>query len=180
MSRTGYTHAASTTPLPGFLRTQRRALAAAVAVLILTSVHHVYGAIRYGTPERYHAVLIAALAGAGILGGLALARKRSGTRLGSAGWWMFWGTSAGVAVVLFGVVEGFYNHLLKVALYLGGLPEASLRRLYPAPTYELPNDLIFEATGVLQVVPAALAGYYLVRLLYDHRRTPQGATEVAS
>jgi hypothetical protein len=32
-----------------------------------------------------------------------------------------------------------------------------MTRLFPPPTYELPNDAFFEITGILQVVPAALA-----------------------
>lgn len=146
-------------------RDEARALAAGAAVLALTVGHHVYGAIHYATPERYHAVVIAMAALGVILGGFALSRRWPGARVRRGGWWVFWGGSALVPVLLFGVVEGFYNHVLKVALYLGGLREESLRRLYPAPTYELPNDLIFELTGVLQVVPAVLAGYFLVRLL---------------
>jgi hypothetical protein len=35
--------------------------------------------------------------------------------------------------------------------------------------YEMPNDLLFEATGVLQVVPAVLAAYHLV----DFMRGPR-------
>ena len=37
-------------------------------------------------------------------------------------------------------------------------------RLFPAPTYEMPNDVLFEITGVLQVVPAALAAWHLYRM----------------
>jgi hypothetical protein len=32
-----------------------------------------------------------------------------------------------------------------------------MTRLFPPPTYEMPNDLFFELTGVLHVVPAARA-----------------------
>lgn len=37
-----------------------------------------------------------------------------------------------------------------------------LHRLFPPPTYELPNDLLFELLGVAQVVPAAIAAWRLV------------------
>ena len=149
-------------------------LAGGLGVLALTIVHHVYGAIRYATPERYHAVFIALGALAVILGGFALYRRQPDARGGRFGWWLFWGASGLVPVFLFGVVEGFYNHVVKVALYLVGLPEESLRRLYPAPTYELPNDVIFELTGVLQVAPAVLAGVFLVRLLKARLETGKG------
>lgn len=29
--------------------------------------------------------------------------------------------------------------------------------LFPPPTYEMPNNLIFEITGILQVLPAVVA-----------------------
>lgn len=49
-------------------RAERRALFAAAAVSVATSVHHVYGAIVYHTPWRYHAVAVSAGAFALILG----------------------------------------------------------------------------------------------------------------
>lgn len=140
---------------------ERLALLGGTAVLLLTSVHHVYGAWRYDTPERYHAVVIA-----GVALTLMLVLHAVSTRVGSsfaarATWWAGWSVNAVVAVLLFGVVEGLYNHVLKVALYFGGMSEERLRWLYRDPLYELPNDLIFEMTGVLQVVPAAFAAYFL-------------------
>lgn len=39
-------------------------------------------------------------------------------------------------------------------------PDAARR----AATYELPDDVFFEVTGILQVVPAALAGWHLSRM----------------
>jgi hypothetical protein len=44
-----------------------------------------------------------------------------------------------------------------------------LVRLFPPPKYELPNDAFFEITGVLQVVPAALAAAKLYRLARSRR-----------
>ena len=151
-------------------RRESWALAGGLGALALTVVHHVYGAIRYATPERYHAVFIALAALTVILAGFTLHRRQPNTRGGHFGWWLFWGASGLVPVLLFGLVEGFYNHVVKVALYLIGLPEESLRVLYPAPTYELPNDVFFELTGVLQVAPAVFAGYFLILLMKDPSR----------
>ena len=50
---------------------------------------------------------------------------------------------------------------MKDALYLAGAPPAFMRRLFPPPTYELPNDLFFEVTGVLHLVPAIVTGHLL-------------------
>jgi hypothetical protein len=142
---------------------ERRALLAGTAVLALTSIHHVYGAVHYGTPERYHAVFIAAVALALILGPAAIARRRPASAAGRAAWWTSWGVNGIVSVLLFGAVEGFYNHVVKVVAYFGGASEERLRWLFRDPLYEMPNDAIFEVTGVLQVVPAAFAAYYLAR-----------------
>jgi hypothetical protein len=159
----------------------RPAYLAGIGVLFLTTLHHVYGAILYDTPERYHAVAIAAGAFLVMAGGRWSSRRwprhpqvpRCGCprtfERRRIGWWLSWGTNAGVCVLLFGAVEGFYNHVVKVTLYLAGLSEEALRVLYPDPTYELPNDVIFELTGVLQVVPAGVAAYYLIRVLRERQ-----------
>jgi hypothetical protein len=150
----------------GLLRSGREGAAflAGAATLALTSVHHAYGAIRYGTPERYHAVVIAVAAVAIMAAGLLAHRWTPGRVTGRVGWWVFWLTTAAVPVLLFGGVEGLYNHGVKLVAFHAGVPEATLLRMYPYDIVELPNDFIFEATGVLQVVPAVVAGHHLVRL----------------
>ena len=62
-----------------------------------------------------------------------------------------------------GLYEGLYNHVLKNILYYGELPENLLLQLYPPPKYELPNDFIFEITGMLTFVIGALSGYVLIQ-----------------
>ena len=47
----------------------------------------------------------------------------------------------------------------------------SLERLFPPPTYEMPDDLWFEVTGVLQFLLALWAAYYLFRLWREERAT---------
>lgn len=144
---------------------ERRALLAGSAVFALTSIHHVYGAFRYGTPWRIHAAAVAALTVIALLVTLRISRARAESKAGRAAWWAFWSIDAVIFVLLFGVFEGAYNHVLKDILFLAGAPLALMRQLFPPPMYEMPNDLFFEVTGVLQVVPAALTGYYLARLL---------------
>src|SRR5215213_5479830 len=152
------------------LRAERRAFLAGAAVLVLTSVHHAYGAVRYGTPWRYHAVLVGAAALAVMLGALAVSRARPASAAGRAAWWTFVGVNAAVCVLLFGGFEGLYNHVAKVALYLSGLPADRMRVLFPPPMYEMPNDAFFELTGILQVVPAGAAAYYLAVLAIQRMR----------
>jgi len=74
------------------------------------------------------------------------------------------------AVLAIGAFEGLYNHVIKVVTYFAGLPLELHRELFPPPTYELPNDALFEASGILQVVPAAYTAVALVRLLRAERR----------
>jgi hypothetical protein len=50
-----------------------------------------------------------------------------------------------------------------------------MARLFPPPTYEMPNDAFFEVTGILQVVPAALAAWHVYRM-GARRRASQNAT----
>jgi hypothetical protein len=60
-----------------------RAVISSGVVLLLTSVHHIYGAIIYQTPWRYHVVIPSILAMLFISGMLFLFRKRHDARLGA-------------------------------------------------------------------------------------------------
>jgi peroxiredoxin len=64
-----------------------------------------------------------------------------------------------------GVFEGVYNHLAKNVLFFAGLPHHTLLSLFPPPTYELPNDFVFEVSGIAQIIPAAFAGLAAVRFI---------------
>ena len=138
----------------------RRAGQHALAALLLTSVHHAYGAYVYDTPWRYHVVLVSVPAAVMILGALALLRVHPS--------WLPWRLTRGLlvltilAVVLaIGAFEGGYNHAAKNLLYFGGAFPALTARLFPAPTYVMPDNVFFEITGIAQVVPAALAARHL-------------------
>jgi len=132
----------------------------AIAVLVLTSIHHAYGALIYDTPWRMHVLLLSvpgALAIAGLL--------YSGWRLRNA--WLAW---AGVVVILvlpiltIGVFEGFYNHALKNLVFFTIGP-ATAARVFAAPVYEMPDNVFFEVTGIMQAVLATGAALMLWRLL---------------
>src|SRR5215207_659574 len=92
----------------------------AMAVLLLTSVHHAYGAYVYATPWRYHVLLITGAAALVILGALAALRARPAGLPGALSRWLLALTALVVPVLLFGVFEGFYNHVLKDVLYFSG------------------------------------------------------------
>ncbi|MFM8551023.1 MAG: hypothetical protein ACKOCD_01720 [Nitrospiraceae bacterium] len=142
-----------------------RAGLSATSVLLLTIVHHVYGAIIYNTPWRMH---IAHVAVPGILvlaGALLVWKKRRGTAIGTVALWVFVAVSAVLPIGWIGLFEGGYNHVVKDALYVAGAPGPVMRRLFPPPLYEMPNNLLFELTGAAQF-PLALWAAYETRRLY--------------
>jgi hypothetical protein len=143
----------------------RAAFAGALATFGLTAVHHVYGAILYDTPWRHHAAVVGAIASALLwVAHRAYTRNPTGIR-GRVGLAAFVVVTGLVAVLAIGAFEGLYNHVIKNVTYFGGLPLELHRELFPPPTYELPNDVLFEVSGILQVVPATYAAIALVRLL---------------
>jgi hypothetical protein len=132
----------------------KRSLQATIAVYILTSIHHVYGAIVYHTPWREHIVPI----GAVMIIALWLLYKRSQTPL-------FLTIYLWLSFLMFGltigIFEGGYNHLVKDILYFSGMPVDTWRDLFPAPAYEIPNNVLFEATGIAQLLVALIQIHYL-------------------
>lgn len=133
----------------------------ALAVLLLTTVHHVYGAYIYDTPWRHHMAIVAALTAAVLVGSLYVLRRRPGSAAGRIAFWVFAAVTFVIPVAMVGIYEGGYNHAVKDALYFAGASPGLMMRLFPPPTYELPNDAFFEITGVLQLVLAVITGLYL-------------------
>jgi hypothetical protein len=91
--------------------------ASALAVLLMTSIHHVYGAVIYNTPFRLHIVYVAVPAGIAIVVVLVLAWAWRGTAAGRAARWIAVGAILFFPVALIGVYEGGYNHVVKNFLY---------------------------------------------------------------
>ena len=148
----------------------------ALAVLVLTGVHHAYGAAIYHTPWRLHVVFISALTAAAILGSLRAFRRRAADLSSRIAFWAFVAVVLAVPVAGIGAFEGGYNHALKNALYFSGASTTVMRRLFPPPAYELPDDVFFEFTGVLQLVLAVVTGRHLLRLVRERRRGQEVST----
>ncbi len=147
----------------------RPVLNAALATLGLTTIHHVYGGLVYGTPWRLHGSAVAIAIGAALI---VLSILYNGTHR------KVFGYVLGAAVLLMpvlgtGLFEGGYNHLLKNVLFAVGAPRDLMLRMFPPPTYELPNDAFFEVTGIAQIIPAAFAALASIRFLRALRRTPR-------
>lgn len=133
---------------------QRRAVAkAAVSVLIagvISSGHHVYGALLYDTPWRLVVSLWIPAFVMLVLSSLLLLWKYADRAVATVSAW---------TVLLLGVIfqagftifECVYSHILKIALFFGGASQDLLNSLFPAPAYHLPDNLLFELTGVAQI-----------------------------
>ena len=128
----------------------RAAISVSLAGLV-SGVHHWYGALVYETPWR---LVVSLWIPAFVLLVLAMlyvhwtyADKFTGK---IAVWAVFF-----VGVVFqtgFTLFECVYSHVLKDLLFYGGASRQILERLFPAPAYHLPDSLIFESTGLLQLV----------------------------
>ena len=116
-----------------------------LAVYLITSIHHVYGAWLYDTPWRTHIayqgftwLLVCYL--------IMVIYINWSKRLLV---WAYIVVAGFFFVGAIGFFEGAYNHVLKNILYFGGLSEDTLHLMYPPPKYLLPNDWFFEISGVL-------------------------------
>lgn len=131
---------------------------AVLATLVLTSVHHLYGARRFDTPWRAHVAHIAAWAG--VLLGLCLfiARVRAGRTTGRIAMTGFLVFAVAICVLWLGLYEGGYNHGIKNLADAVHLPAGVFNALFPSSLYEPPGDWFFEVSGVLQLPLGLFAG----------------------
>jgi len=143
----------------------------ALAVLLLTTVHHVYGAYIYHTPWRHHVAIGSTVTAAILFASLHVLQTRTGGVAGKIAFWVFAVVTLVIPVFAIGIFEGGYNHTLKDALYFTGASRGLMQQLFPPPTYEMPDDAFFEITGVLQLVPAVMSGWYLIRATRAHVRS---------
>jgi hypothetical protein len=143
-----------------------RAGATALFVLLLTSIHHAWGAAIYETPWRLHIVFISVPVA--IVIAALLYVSRNGGSWSTFARWIAILVILVFPIALIGFWEGGFNHLVKnVAFFAHGEPAA--RSLFPSPDVEMPNDLVFEVTGVMQF-GAALYALWMLRLLVWRRR----------
>lgn len=144
--------------------------ASALFAIFLTAVHHVYGAAIYETPWRLHIVYVGIPIAALIAASIYVNRRYPGAVLSTAAAWAAAMAIAGFPILTIGIFEGGYNHLLKNLLYFSGMTEL-VATLFPAPIYELPNDLFFEVTGVAQLFAGLAAVYFAARIFRPAQRS---------
>ena len=116
----------------------------------ISSLHHWYGAVAYDTPWRtgvaYWIMGIVLV----VYSVLYVYWRNLDNLVGQISIWLF----LLIAVVFqagFVTFECVYSHVLKNVLFFGGASETMLNTLFPSPAYHLPDNLFFEATGILQL-----------------------------
>lgn len=145
------------------------------AVMLLTALHHMYGAVIYQTPWRNHVVDVSLWTTAFIIAALLVFYRKRFSTTGCVAFWLALGAITLIPVGMIGLFEGGYNHLLKNMLFFSGASTTLLHTLFPPPTYHLPNDVIFEATGILQALLAVVAAYYDYRFFVVGNRCREEA-----
>jgi hypothetical protein len=134
--------------------------------MIVTSIHHVYGAWIYNTPWRRHVLFVSVPV---IIITVLLNRRLSKKEYSRSSFlfWLYWLITF-IAFIGIGLFEGIYNHLLKDILFYAGVDHAILLQMFPPPAYEMPNEFFFEFTGVLQAFIFIPLAFYFFRLTKKH------------
>lgn len=147
-------------------RAVRAAKALTIAAAVETAItigHFVYSARLYGEPGRLHVVEPALVTIAIVAALAALFVWRPGRILSTA-----LSLVTGVMyVAVFGVFHGGYSHLLKNILFFAGAPDETLEWLFMSPDYARPDNVAFEASGILGLVAAAFVAFWLARLVRE-------------
>jgi len=132
-----------------------------VILMGLTSVHHLYGAIVYHTSWRLHVLFFSIPV---IVITLLLHRPLSRAVARSWVFRLYWIITLLASIILIGIFEGLYNHVLKNILFFSGFPQSGMDKLYPHGAYEMPDNLLFEITGIMQGIIVIPLVIYFVRL----------------
>jgi hypothetical protein len=138
---------------------------AILAAYALTTIHHIYGGLVDRAPNRLRVPVIMAIPSLITLWSL-YRYNRTGSGAALA-------TSSSVAVlawvVLSGLLHGGYAHAYKDVLFLVGGPQELYYPLNPDEHYP-PDDIYFEITGVLEMVPGYFTALFTYRLIRDRQQ----------
>jgi len=63
---------------------------------------------------------------------------------------LYWSIILIFSIILIGGYEGVYNHALKNVFFFSGASETILDKMFPPSMYVMPNNFLFELTGVMQ------------------------------
>jgi hypothetical protein len=150
---------------PSLSSTFKAAISVTIAGVI-SSGHHVYGAFEYETPWRLVVSLWIPAFVLLILSMLFVLRRYAGRLATTTAMWIV--LLGGVIFqVGFTMFECMYSHILKNILFFGGASQKVLEQLFPPPAYHLPDNLLFELTGVAQLA-GFLAAWYAWRVFAEY------------
>ena len=145
------------------MRSIRMTMAWSVGTMIMTLVHHVYGAIIYDEPFRLHVAVFSIPVLIVLVTTYVGYMRVPNCFFKNILFVVFVVVSVLFSVVAIGFYEGGYNHVVKNILYFGGISIDILDKIYPS-VYELPNDLFFELTGIAQFVTGLVCGLEILQL----------------
>jgi hypothetical protein len=161
------------------MNTSTRTLLASAGILVLTVFHHFYAAAIYDTPWRRHVAIIVVPVLLVMIVFYGLYRWRPLTLVGRAALWIYSLVALVFSVAWIGFFDGGYTHLAKLIIFFGGASRATFERLCPPELCGVPDDLIYEVTGVAQFLLAIYAAYCLIRLWRENRRAKTSHAGVA-
>ena len=132
-----------------------------IAQYVAFTVEHAYGAAVYGTPVR-----LVGIPPLGLLLAMTLWLLDRHLRTGGRAALSVGSIMVAVAFVgLAGVLEGGFNHGLKLVFHFAGTPDDRLRELFDGPNFAVPDDVVFEGIGCATLVLAVPVTVHLARLL---------------
>jgi hypothetical protein len=138
---------------------------AVVSIYILTTVHHVYGGLVDGIEGRLHVPIFMALPLLITLGSLYFYRRTDS--------WMaltiYSMTAILIFVLLSGIIHGAYAHTYKDILFLLNESPSLYYSLNPQEHYP-PDNLLFEMTGILEMVVAYFVARSTFHLIRDRQK----------
>jgi hypothetical protein len=122
-------------------------------LMLITSLHHIYGAIVYETPWRLHVLLLSLPVVILTTTIHWLVKKKAVAVKWRSHLYVINGLIILVfSIILIGAYEGVYNHAIKNIAFFSGVDGSILAKMFPSPKYVLPNNLLFEFTGVMQAI----------------------------
>lgn len=128
---------------------QARVTTLSIGLMVLTSIHHLYGSILYNTPWRAHVLFLSVpVIVVNLIADRIVQKREDGSK--TILFWANWLITGLFSVSAIGLYEGIYNHVLKNIFFFSGLSDEAMSKLFPPSVYEMPNDALFEATGIAQ------------------------------
>ena len=121
--------------------------------------HFAYGAHIYDDPSRYHVVIPTIIAFI-VTVGLAGLYTWRGWRI------VLWALALAIALPFVGVIglyHGGFSHTLKLLCFYGGMSPDRVQSIFDSPDFAMPNDAIFEVSGVATLIVAGVITYLMVR-----------------